>query len=251
MASGTASSAQRPSILGPSPSILDPHPSSPFYARSSPSRRPPHSILDILSLHQFQKGSVNKNFAKRKFCEYISSSLDLDIGIKGHSSKRRMFSDVQIGFDRENNSFVLIYSKLMMESSKKSDELKNNYDDKTRLVLNIDVPVENSTIVEFEVGQSSVDSDQDPPNSNDNYCLSLSKELELTPFMDSSHCVVGENSCFDDDGDDGYWSSSDSLDEDHICSMDNEFAWYDVLESSMNFICDKHQIHTSRILKMI
>ncbi|GAA0184825.1 hypothetical protein LIER_32113 [Lithospermum erythrorhizon] len=43
--------------------------------------------------------------------------------------------------------------------------------------------------------------------------------------MDSSH-YVKENSCFGDDGDDGYWSSSDFLDEDQICSMDNEVAWY-------------------------
>ncbi|KAG9158789.1 hypothetical protein Leryth_013682 [Lithospermum erythrorhizon] len=39
---------------------------------------------------------------------------------------------------------------------------------------------------------------------------------------------IRENSCFGDDDDDGYWSSSDSLDEDEYNRC--EFAWYDGVE---------------------
>ncbi|GAA0156917.1 hypothetical protein LIER_14295 [Lithospermum erythrorhizon] len=77
-----------------------------------------------------------------------------------------------------------------------------------------------------QTGQGNIDLDQDPNTSDGNSGLSFSNELEATPLMDLSHCVVRETPSSGDDDDNGYWSSSDSLDVDQICSMDNKSEWY-------------------------
>ncbi|GAA0156834.1 hypothetical protein LIER_14229 [Lithospermum erythrorhizon] len=53
-------------------------------------------------------------------------------------------------------------------------------------------------------------------------------ELEAIPLMDLSECVIGgAPSLGDDDDDDGYWSSLDSLNVDEITSIDKESNWSD------------------------
>ncbi|GAA0152463.1 hypothetical protein LIER_37495 [Lithospermum erythrorhizon] len=52
--------------------------------------------------------------------------------------------------------------------------------------------------------------------------LRTSMELEETPLMDLSQRVIGRAPSLDDDDDDGYWSSLDSLDVDQISPLNKE-----------------------------